>query len=152
MLLLGLMLRCNESTQIILDPHIWCVSFKIPQKSITRPRVLLHLFIIELQLQVAVLLRIVDTTYVTVAWTLHNRRRAVVVSVCCSPLTAWLMPVTPPCFFARSKNSIIFSVTAWSCISRAKRGLSSLLTRQCTFEAGPVWAQVWEQPGFLLTN
>ena len=66
MLLLGLMLRCDESTQII-DPHIWCVSFENPQKSITRPRVLLHLFIIALQLQVAVLLRILDTTYVTVA-------------------------------------------------------------------------------------
>ena len=66
MLLLGLMLRCNESIQII-DPHIWCVSFEIPQKTITRPRVLLHLFIIALQLQVAVLLQIFDTTYVTVA-------------------------------------------------------------------------------------
>ena len=66
MLLLGLMLRCEKSTQII-DPHIWCVLFEIPQKSITRPRVLLHLFIFALQLQVAVLLRIVDTPYVTVA-------------------------------------------------------------------------------------
>ena len=50
---------------------------KSRKKSISRPRLLLHSFVFALQLRVDVLLRIVDTPYVTVARTLHHRREAV---------------------------------------------------------------------------
>ena len=50
---------------------------KSRKKSISRTRLLLHSFVFALQLRVDVLLRIVDTPYVTVARTLHHRREAV---------------------------------------------------------------------------